>query len=463
MKKITIEILRICAAILLTGNSFAQQKPNIVFILADDLGWADLGCYGNPFNLTPNIDKLAKEGIRFTQAYSSCPVCSPSRASIMTGKHPARLKLTNFIGGDRVDTSLAILPAKWKPYLASEEITMAEMLKEQGYTTGMVGKWHLGIHDTLMPYKQGFDYNRVIAKSGGDYYNYNIATDNNKIVFQDSGKTYLTDKLGDYGVEFIEKNKDKPFFLYMAHFAPHVFIVPRGDKLRPYLTKYTSFDCKYNPYYAAVVESLDDAVGKLVETLKKNNLLENTIIIFTSDNGGLGLPEAGPIPTNNEPLRKWKGHAYEGGIRVPAIVSWKGKFKESVSDQYYINSDYFPTFAEIVGSNKKSLALDGKSIYQVFTNPEKPMDRGSIYWHYPHISNQGGRFSAAIRNGDFKLVENYETGSLELYNLKEDISEKNDLASAMPAKLKELKAQLDKWRIEVKANMPEANLKYIKK
>lgn len=450
-KSILITLLSTIATLV-----FAQTKPNIVFILADDLGWSDLGCYGNPFNNTPNIDKLAKEGIKFNQAYVASPVCSPSRASILTGKHPARLKITNFLVGNKVDTTSPILPAKWQPYLAKEEFTLAEMLKEKGYTTGLVGKWHLGSYDTLMPYSQGFDYDRTIGKNGLDYYNYNLVTGNHKVVFEDSGKTYLTDKLTEYGVEFITQNKAKPFFLFMTYSAPHVLLVPRGDKVRNYLFKYEKFHGKYNPYYAAMIESLDEGVGKLVETLKKHNLYENTIIVFSSDNGGVGLPEVGPTPTSCEPLRKWKGHAYEGGIRVPTIISWKGKLKENVStDQYFTNSDYFPTFAEMLNSDKKKLALDGKSMWQFIQNPDKATDRGYLYWHYPHFSNQEGRPAAAIRGGDYKLVENYETGSLELYNLKNDISESKDLAKEMPEKVKELKAALDKWRADVKANMPE--------
>ena len=280
-----------------------------------------MGCYGNKFNETPNIDKLAQSGIRFSQAYAACPVCSPTRASIMTGRYPARLQLTNYIKGERTDEKSPVLPARWKPYLEARETTIAELFKTKGYTTGMVGKWHLGNHDSIAPWNQGFDYSRMIGKNGLDYYNYSVYIDSYNKEFADSGNIYLIDKLTDYGVEFIRNNSGKPFFLYLAYSAPHVFIIPRGDKLRKYFVKYGTTDEKFNPYYSAMLESLDDGVGKIMKTLEEKGLLENTMVVFTSDNGGLGLDELGPTPTSNSPLRKWKGHIYEGGIRVPAIVS----------------------------------------------------------------------------------------------------------------------------------------------
>ena len=278
-----------------TQVCYSQTKsPNIVFILTDDMGWKDLACYGNRFTETPNIDALAKSGIRFTQAYAACPVSSPTRASIMTGKYPARLHLTNFIAGNRIDKESPVLPAPWKPFLEAREITIAELLGEKGYTTGMVGKWHLGGHDSIAPWNQGFDYTRMIGKNGLDYYNYSIFIDSYKDEFIDKGTEYLTDKLTDYGVEFIEQSKEKPFFLYLAYSAPHVVIVPRPDKMMKYFRKYNDADEKFNPYYSAMVESIDDGVGRIIETLKEVAALENTLIIFTSDNGGLGLDELGP-------------------------------------------------------------------------------------------------------------------------------------------------------------------------
>ena len=436
---------------------FAQSatRPNIVFILADDLGWSDLGCYGNPFNETPHIDKLAANGIQFTNAYASSPVCSPSRAAFLTGLHPARLHLTNFIKGERTDSASPVLPAPWQPFLDNSAFTLAEMLKENGYATGQVGKWHLGTAPDQMPFRQGFDYTRTIGKNGLDYYNYTITEGNHQVVFQDSGRHYLTDKLTDYGVEFIRRNAREPFFLFMSYSAPHVLLVPRGDKVAKYLFKYNRFGNKYNPYYGAMLESLDDGVGRLVEELERQGVLNNTIIVFTSDNGGVGLPELGPRPTGSDPLRQWKGHVYEGGIRVPAIVQRKGKWKQGVtSDGYFSNTDYFPTFADLLQSHHRNDSSDGRSILPLLNQPGQPFDRGALYWHYPHFSNQEGRPAAAVRLGDFKLVEHYETGQLELYNLASDISEKEDLSVKMPDKLKQMKQMLDDWRRTVNANMP---------
>jgi arylsulfatase A-like enzyme len=447
-----------------TGNQlcYSQDKtPNVVFILTDDMGWKDLACYGNRFTETPNIDALAKNGIRFTQAYAACPVSSPTRASIMTGKYPARLQLTNFIAGNRTDRDSPILPASWKPYLEAREITIAELLKEKGYTTAMVGKWHLGGDDSIAPWNQGFDFTRMIGKNGLDYYNYSIYIDSYKNEFIDKGTEYLTDKLTDYGVEFIRQNKGKPFFLYLSYSAPHVVIVPRPDKLMKYFRKYSEADEKFNPYYSAMVESIDDGVGRIIETLKEAAALENTLIIFTSDNGGLGLDELGPTPTSNLPLRKWKGHVYEGGIRVPAIMCWQGKIKPGmISDEYYSSVDYLPTFCEITGINAIPKDIDGISILPLIRGEQIIGEDKPLFWHYPHFSNQLGRPAGAVRVGDYKLVESYETGKLELYNLKEDISESADLSGKMKQKTQELYKLLTDWRKNVNAQMPVPNPEY---
>jgi len=446
---------------LLGGNALAQHKPNIVFILSDDMGWKDLACYGNKFTETPNLDMLAKNGIRFTQAYAACPVSSPTRASIMTGKYPARLHLTNFIAGNRTDPESPVLPAKWKPYLEAREITMAELLKNEGYSTGMVGKWHLGGHDSIAPWSQGFDYSRMIGKNGLDYYNYSIYEDSYNKEFIDKGTEYLTDKLTDYGVEFISRNKGTQFFLYLAYSAPHVVIVPRPDKLMKYFRKYGQSEEKFNPYYAAMVESIDDGVGRIVETLKQNGIFENTLIIFTSDNGGLGLDELGPAPTSNVPLRKWKGHVYEGGIRVPAIMSWPGKiYPGIVSDEYFSSIDYLPTLCQITGIKSIPSNVDGTSIVQLLTDKGSSASDRPLFWHYPHFSNQLGRPSGAIRIGNYKLVENYESGTTELYDLKDDISESTDLSQLMVQKTKELHKLLIEWRETVNASMPIPNPEY---
>jgi len=465
MKLNTKSILKLLPAFVLSYGATAQNpSPNIVFIMADDLGWKDLGCYGNSFNETPHIDQLASQGIRFTQAYAACPVCSPTRASIMTGKYPARLQLTNYIKGERTDPQSPVLPANWKPYLEGSETTLSELLKSKGYATGMAGKWHLGNDKGQSPWEQGFDFSRMIGKNGLDYYNYSIFLDSYQNEYTDKGTEYLTDKLTDYGVEFIRQNANKPFFLYLTYSAPHVFIVPRGDKLRKYFFKYAKFAEKYNPYYAAMVESLDDGVGRIMETLKEQGLLENTLVVFTSDNGGLGLDELGPIPTSCTPLRKWKGHIYEGGTRVPAIVSWPGKIKTGVvSDQYYSSIDYLPTFCELAGISKLPEKVDGKSVASLlfYSENQTAQDR-PLFWHYPHFSNQLGRPAGSVRVGDYKLIELYETGTLELYNLKDDLSETTDLANKMPEKVREMHGLLVNWRKEVNAQLPLPNPEYEK-
>ena len=437
-----------------------EHLPNIIFILADDLGWTDLGCYGNKFNETPNIDKLAENGILFTRAYAACPVCSPTRASILTGKYPARLQLTNYIKGERHGENSPVLPAVWKPYLDGKEITLAEILKTKGYTTGMAGKWHLGNEENQTPWSQGFDFSRMIGKNGLDYYNYSIFLDSYENEFTDTGKEYLTDKITEYGVDFITRNNvGKPFFLYLAYSAPHVFIVPRGDKLRKYFLKYGKSEEKFNPYYAAMIESLDDGVGMIMKTLKDKGLLENTIVIFTSDNGGLGLDELGPAPTNLAPLRKWKGHIYEGGTRVPAIISWPGEIQANKkSDNYFCSIDYLPTFCEVTGIKTIPENIDGKSIVPLLMQPEKEADKNRpLYWHYPHFSNQLGRPAGSVVVGDLKLVELYETNDLELYDLKNDISESVNLAEKMPVKTAEMHQMLVNWRKNVNAQMPIPN------
>jgi len=458
-------LLFICWVIFAAGGFAtltAQDRPNIVFILADDLGYTDLGCYGNPFNETPHIDSLAKGGMKFTQAYSSSPVCSPSRAGLLTGIHPARHRLTNFLVGERTDPASPVLPAEWKKYLPSSEITLAEVLRAKQYECGMVGKWHLGTADSLLPSAQGFHYERMIARNGLDYYNYTISR-KNETVFEDHGESYLTDKLTDYGVEFIRQNKDKPFFLYLSYSAPHVLLVPRGDKLRKYFFKYEKFNGRYNPNYGAMLESMDDGVGRILETLREFQLTDNTLVIFTSDNGGVGLPELGPIPTDLSPLRAWKGHVYEGGIRIPMIVNWPGKVPPGrVNENYTTNTDYFPTFLELMEIKEAEKNLDGKSLLSTWLDPSASFDRGSVYWHYPHFSNQLGRPAGAIRNGMFKLVESYETGKVELYNVAEDIGEENDLSDSQPRKVKSMLADFRKWQKQVNANMPRSNPDYQK-
>lgn len=438
----------------LSAHTFAQQsKPNIVFILTDDLGYSDLGAYGNPYNETPHLDSLASRGVRFLQAYSASPVCSPSRVAMLTGKHPARVGLTNFLVGQRKDENSNLDPPEnWTKGLDTSEFTLAEYLKDKGYQTGFVGKWHLGNKEGQSPWEQGFDYSRMISKNGLDYYNYSIALDGFENQFEDDGTKYLTDQLTDYGLEFLRNQEsESPFFLFMSYSAPHVLLVPRGDKLAKYFWKYEKFGGKFNPNYAAMIESVDDGVGALVAELEDKGQLENTLIIFTSDNGGVGLPELGPIPTDLSPLRKWKGHAYEGGIRVPAIFYWKGKMRSSQEiDSYFSNTDYFATIKELLGD--EGIQEDGQSILPFLEG--KGSDERAIFWHYPHFSNQLGRPASAIRKGDWKLVYFFESGEKELYQIVDDISESANLASENPEKVTELWNELKAWVLETNAPLP---------
>lgn len=457
----------LCYGVVLIGGGFTfmpsatvpppptVEPKNIILIIADDLGQEDLGCYGNPFNETPHLDQLAQRGIRFTQAYSASPVCSPSRAALMTGKHPARLKLTNYLGGERKEEDSPLLPANWVRSLAGTEQTLAEKCKEKGYATGMVGKWHLGGGKGESPWEQGFDFTRMIGKNGLDYYNYSIFEDSYQREVKDNGTYYLTDRLTDYATEFIDKQiPGKPYFLYVAYSAPHVLLVPRGDKVGKYLWKYEKHGRQFNPYYAAMIESIDDGLGKIVSKLKEKNQLENTVLVFTSDNGFVGLPELGPTPNGVSQYRKWKGHLYEGGIRIPLIMSSPAQWPSQVScSNPVLNTDFFNTFSEILGDSPQP-NLDSKSFYASLLNPAKPASKRDMFWHYPHFSNQLGRPFAAVRSGDWKLVKNYETEQLELFDLANDVAEKNNLALSNPSKTTELHQLLLQRLREVDANMP---------
>ena len=433
----------------------AHEQPNIIFILADDMGYKDLGSYGNPFHETPELDKLAKNGMRFTEAYAH-PACSPSRAALMTGKDPARLQITTAIGLDRTDPDSPVIPPIVGKYLPTTEITMAEILKRNGYATGMVGKWHLGDDESTGPHQQGFEYDRVIGKNGLDYYHYGI-TSQGKMIFEDDGSEYLTDKLTDYAVEFIQmQRKEKPFFLYLAYSAPHLYIIPKADKVGKYMRKYNRFEEKYNPYYATMIESMDEGIGRVYRELEQQGLLDNTLIVFKSDNGGVGMDQIAYRPTIMKPLRAWKGHVYEGGIRVPLIMYWKNKIKAgTVNKNYLVIQDFLPTFMELIGDKKLPEDLGGKSFLPAIYDPDKNFERGPVYFHFPHFTGQGGRPAGAVRDGEWKLVENYETGKTELFNLKYDISESNDLSLSFPEKSNELVDKLKKWQTEVDAQMPE--------
>ena len=444
------------------GARARGQKPNFVFVLIDDLGWADVGCFGSRFYETPNIDLLAAQGMKFTSGYAACPVCSPTRASIMTGKYPARLHLTDFLKGRRTRKGSPVLPAPYRDELPLEEVTIAEALKSAGYTTCHIGKWHLG-GEPYFPEHQGFDINIGGCHSGAPRsFFWPKWGDNPPVVGRREGE-YLPDRLAEEAAHFIEVNKDKPFFLYLSHYAVHIPMEAKEEMIAKYRAKPKPRGGQDNPIYAAMVESIDQSVGRVVKTLERLRIDDRTVVLFMSDNGGLSVREGKNTPaTTNAPLRCGKGYLYEGGIREPWIVKWPGVVKPgSTCDVPVISVDFFPTLLEIaaVKGVKTNGPIDGESIVPLLKQTGG-LKRDAIYWHYPHFSNQGGRPGGAIRQGDFKLIERYEDGTLELYNLERDISETNNLAYSMPDKTAELRKRLHEWRKSVDATMPPPNPDY---
>jgi arylsulfatase A len=429
-----------------------RRPPNIVFILADDLGWTDLGCFGSSFYQTPNIDRLAQQGIRFTSAYAACPVCSPTRASILTGKYPARLHLTDWIPG-RTPPGVKMRPPDWTPYLPLKEVTIAEALQPAGYISASIGKWHLG-GEEYYPEKQGFDVNFGGCDLGATptyFYPYKIPN----IASGKSGE-YLTDRLTDEALAFIEKAKSRPCFLYLAHYAVHTPIEAKPEMAAPYRNRIRAGQSHSHAEYAAMIQSVDESVGRVMRRLEELKIANDTIVIFNSDNGGVvGRRHI----TSNEPLREEKATLYEGGIRVPLIVRWPGVVQsDTISDAPVISTDFFPTILEMSGAPAPARgAVDGVSLVPLLRQ-RGGLQRSSIYWHYPHYNFHQPliptRPCGAIRKGDFKLIEFYEDGFVELYNLREDIGERRNLARSLPDKAAELRRDLDTWRKSVGAQMP---------
>ncbi len=433
------------------------RRPNIVFLLLDDLGWKDFGCYGSTYYETPNLDKLAAEGVRFTNAYAACPVCSPTRASIMTGKYPARLHLTDWISGRKQWPAAKLLTPSFEQQLPLEESTIAELLKPLGYRTGSIGKWHLG-GQRFWPENQGFDLN-VAGTQRGSPASYFGPFDlpNLKGGTKDD---YLTEKLTDAAERFIEEAAPRgPFFLYLPEFTVHIPLQAREAMVEKYRRRYGGKDFP-NPVYAAMVESFDIAVGRIRRKLDELGIAGNTILFVTSDNGGLRYEgnSARPV-TDNSPLRAGKGHLYEGGIREPLLVRWPGVTRAGrVSDVPVSSVDYLPTIVEMAGGRAPG-GIDGVSIAPLLRGVGAPK-RDAIYWHYPHYSNQGGVPGGAVRKGDWKLIEFYEDGRLELFNLRDDIGERRNLVLKEPKKAAELHSMLKTWRKRVNATMPSPNPNY---
>jgi arylsulfatase A-like enzyme len=469
----------ICYGCLYEGKS-ENDKPNILFILVDDLGWADLSFNGSQFYETPNIDKLAASGMVFTDAYAASPICSPSRAAIMTGKFPARLNLTDYIPGNQhygphKNQKLASHPFKLQVDL--EEYTMAEAFKDAGYHTFFAGKWHLGEEDKYYPQHQGFDINKGGNKTGTPAGGYFAPYKNPQLEDGVEGE-YLTDRLTDETIDFIRKNKDTAFFSFLSFYTVHLPMQGKPDKVEKYRNKLAQMNYDKQEFvkkgetyhkqwqnmthYAAMVESLDENVGRLLQVLEQENLSENTIVVFTSDNGGMGTSNrTDNIPTTNLPLRAGKGYLYEGGIREPLIFQWSGKIKAGSSSDFPASGmDMYATLLDLSGIKlRQEQHQDGISLKPILEG--RKMDERPLFWHYPHYSGGlGGRPSGAVRSGDYKLIEFYEDNRVELYNLKNDISEKSDLAKSQPEKAEELKQLLHQWRKDVGAQMPFPNPAY---
>jgi arylsulfatase A-like enzyme len=407
----------------------AQSRPNIVFIMADDLGVNDLGSYGRTEHRTPHLDRLAAEGLRFTTAYVAAPICSPSRAAIMTGRAPARLHLTTFIPGRGDLASQRLLHPPMRQQLPLEETTVAELLRASGYATATICKWHLG-GAGFTPREQGFDL-----------YHAGQATTRPSDTEGGKGEYDLTAQ----AEQFIDANTERPFFLYLAHNNPHI---PFGSA-RPALIEANKE--AFEPAYAATIQTLDDSVGRLLAHLDARGLRERTIVIFTSDNGGLHVPE-GPHPriTHNTPYRAGKGYLYEGGLRIPLIVRGPGLASRRVIDTPVTNADWLPTLLDLAGA-PAARNLDGISQAPLLRTGKPASPDRTFFWHIPHYTNQGSKPSGAVREGRWKLVESYDDGRAELFDIEADAGEARDLSGAQPARAAALRDRLREWRTSIAA------------
>jgi len=411
-----------------------MRKPNILFILCDDLGINDIHYYGREDHNTPNIDKLASEGTVFTSAYASQAICSASRAGILTGLHPARLHMTTYLPGRPDTRTQRLLHPEIMMHIPLSIKTMPRYFKEVGYTTGLIGKWHVG--RLPGPAEHGFDF---VYHPGDGKNTIPSETEGGKAEFELTMQT----------IKFIEENRDKPFFAYLGHYTPHI----------PYTAKRELIEKNKNafePVYAALIETLDYTVGILIDKLKELNLLNDTIIIFTSDNGGLHVPECNhQRVTHNTPFRAGKGYTYEGGQRVPLIVRWPGHIPAGrIVDAPVNNIDWIPTLLELIGSEIPT-GLDGISFAKGLTGGD--FEKRKIFWHFPHYTNQGGRPSGAIRDGNWLYIEFYDTNVKELYNLSQDIQEKENLSEKYPEIVNSMHKQLEEWKLSIQAQSNKAN------
>lgn len=432
-----------------------EKMPNIVVFLVDDMGQIDASCYGSRFYQTPNIDALARKGIMFTDAYSACPVSSPTRAALMTGKYPARLHLTDFIAGHNFAWART-LPPEWTKYLPLEETTTAEVLKSAGYATWHVGKWHLGQEEKYYPQNQGFDVNiggcgagapgQPGKKTKGYFSPYGVQYN---LPPGPEGE-YLTDRLTDEAVKLIRnRDKDVPFYLNMAHYAVHMPLQAKQDKIEKYEALADESYFQKNPVYAAMVESMDESLGRIMEALRKEGILDNTLIIFTSDNGALYSV------SESHPYRAGKGSEFEGGVRVPLIVYWKGHTSHRVEDEPVISMDIAATLMDIAGDVPED--VDGVSLLGLIDGGQS-LGKRPLFWHYPHYHFT--KPFSSVRYGGWKLTEMLEDNSIHLYNLKDDIGESRDLVAEYPDKAEELHRMLADWKKDIGAQEPVPNPSY---
>ncbi|MDA7915861.1 sulfatase [Verrucomicrobia bacterium] len=455
-----------------SADLFAR-RPNVLFLLIDDLGVMDIGAY-NPdsFYETPNIDALAASGMRFTDGYAANPVCSPTRYSIMTGKHPSRPDCTNFFAGRRKGN---FTPAPLHDRMDLKEITIAEELKSAGYTTFFAGKWHLGPTAEFWPENQGFDVNKGGHNKGGPYGpgKYFSPFGNPRLSDGPKGE-HLPTRLANETIEFMKDNKEKPFLAYLAFYSVHTPLMAPKELVEKYKRKAERLGlndkAEFAPeeqvwatekkrevrilqkhaVYAGMMESMDTQIGRIIDSLKTMGIADNTIVCLMSDNGGLSTSEGSP--TSNLPLRGGKGWVYEGGIREPYIIRWPGHtVPGSASDFPVVSMDFYPTILEMAGLPlKPKQHLDGVSLASLLKGGDAP-ERDALFWHYPHYPNQGGFPGGAVRMGDWKLVERYEDGRVHLYNLNTDIGERNDLAQKQPKRVKQMRKRLHAFYKDVDA------------
>jgi len=454
------------------GSAFAAppRPPNFVFLLVDDLGWKDLSCYGSEFYESSNIDALAKSGMRFTDAYAACPVCSPTRAAIMTGKYPPRVNITDWIPGKN-DKNRKLKTPQDRSNLALDEVTLAEALKAEGYATFFAGKWHLG-SDNFLPQDQGFDINKGGHHRGSPPGGYYTPYRNPQLSDGPEGE-YLTDRLTDESIEFMEANRDQPFLLYLSFYTVHTPIQACKRHVEKFQKKKADLPARDDPLYvaerdgwtrtrqsdpayASMVYALDENVGRLMEKLDELKLTDKTVVIFTSDNGGLSTLSGKRAPTAELPLRAGKGWCYEGGIRVPLIVRAPGITKPGTQSHAVVTStDYYATILDLAGAKPRAQQhVDSVNLLPALKGGT--LDREAVYWHYPHYHGSTWAPGAAVRAGKWKLIEFYEYGTVELYNLEDDLGERNDLAAKLPEKRDQLRAMLRNWQKQVGAKMPVA-------